>query len=83
MSNNERNMELHVKCHHCGEVTVVRVREEDLNTFCSSNRPYVQVIFPYLTPAERELLISHTCNECWQKMFSIPEEDEVFEYDEE
>lgn len=72
--NEERNLELHIKCHICEEITVIKVREQDYDLYLSPRRPHIQDIFPYLTPAERELLISQTCDKCWQKMFSICEE---------
>ena len=75
MNIEERNLELHIKCNICGEITVVRVREQDYNLYLSPNRPYVQDIFPYLTPAERELIISQTCDKCWKEMFSFDEEE--------
>lgn len=69
----ERNMEATVRCAMCGREFTLRVRYEDFIAYTNPNRPHIQDIFPYLTPAERELLISHTCNECWNKMF--PDED--------
>lgn len=35
----------------------------------------VQIAFPYLSAEEREMLISGTCKECWDKMFT-PDEKE-------
>ena len=68
----ERTVEMVVSCAMCGATVVIPVKEKDYLTFMSPNRPYVQDIFPYLTPAERELLISHTCEACWNSLF--PEE---------
>ena len=67
--NEERNYEIRVTCIHCKREFVLKVRVEDYLLFDMPNRPHIQDIFPYLTPAERELLISHTCQECWDKMF--------------
>lgn len=77
--NEERNYEIRVTCVHCKREFVLKVRVQDYLLFDMPNRPHIQDIFPYLTPAERELLISHTCNECWQKMFSFLNEEEVDE----
>ena len=74
--NTERNYEIRVTCYHCNREFVLKVRVEDYLLFDMPNRPHIQDIFPYLTPAERELLISHTCQECWDKMFSFPEDEE-------
>tara|TARA_B100001778_G_scaffold48949_1_gene36226 strand:- start:885 stop:1031 length:147 start_codon:yes stop_codon:yes gene_type:complete len=30
---------------------------------------YIQDALDYLTPAERELLISQTCDTCWKRMW--------------
>ena len=75
--NNERNYEIKVTCVHCKREFTLKVRFEDYLTFDMPNRPCIQDIFPYLTPAERELLISHTCKECWDKMFNFLDEEEV------
>lgn len=65
----ERNYEMQVSCRMCRKTHPLKVRVEDYLTFDSPDRPHIQDIFPYLTPAERELLISGTCEECWNKMF--------------
>ena len=74
--NEERNYEIRVTCVHCKREFVLKVRVEDYLLYDMPNRPHIQDIFPYLTPAERELLISNTCNECWQKMFSFLDDEE-------
>ena len=78
---NERNYEIKVTCRLCKKEHTLKVRVEDYLTFDlpAYARPKIQDIFPYLTPAERELLISHTCQECWDKMFS----EDLDEIDEE
>ena len=65
----ERNYELKVSCRMCKKTHSMKVRVEDYFLFDSPNRPHIQTIFPYLSPAERELLLSQTCEECWNKMF--------------
>lgn len=65
----ERDFTLVVQCKMCGKDHELKVYEEDYREYTSSNRRHIQEIFPYLTPAERELLISFTCEECWHKMF--------------
>ena len=76
MNESERDYEVEVYCVHCEQRFVLKVRFEDYLKYCSPNRPHIQDIFPYLTPAERELLISQTCDKCWKKMISFLEEDE-------
>lgn len=71
----ERNCEVQVRCVCCGKPHTLKVNEKDYELYLSQNRPHIQDIFPYLSPAERELLISRTCEECWNKMFAIEDED--------
>ena len=40
-----------------------------------SGDKYIQEALPYLTAAERELLISKTCDKCWKKMYGIDDEE--------
>ena len=74
MNENERNYKIKVTCRECKKEYTLKVRFEDYLLFDSPRRPLIQQVFPYLTPAERELLISHTCNDCWKKMFSSVEQ---------
>ena len=71
----ERNYEFKVSCVSCKKTYTLKVNIEDYFLFDSPNRPHIQDIFPYLTPAERELLLSGMCEECWNKMFTIEDED--------
>ena len=71
----ERMVEMCITCRVCGETKIVPVKEKDYLTYMSPKRPYIQDIFPYLTPAERELIISQTCAECWDNMFKEDEDD--------
>ena len=72
-------MPYRVPCHICGEDKVLELHPEDVEEYLSPNRRYVQDIFPYLNAEERELLISRTCPKCWEKMFALPDEDDVEE----
>lgn len=67
--NDNRNAEIITRCPICGKQHKVLVREEDWELYNSPDRPHVQVIFPYLSPAERELLITGIDDECFHKMF--------------
>lgn len=73
--NDNRNTEIITQCPVCGKQHKVLVREEDWELYNSPDRPYVQDIFPYLSPAERELLITGIDEECFNKMFG-GEDDE-------
>ena len=71
----EMNVELNVQCALCGKVHTIKVNREDYNEYKSRNRRHIQVIFPYLSPAERELLMTQTCEKCWDEMFNLDDED--------
>ena len=57
-----------VVCEECGEVFDIAVDFEDLLNWKAGE--LVQNAFPYLTPSERELLISQTCGDCWNQLYS-------------
>lgn len=75
MTTKERNVQLRVQCTWCNKTVILKVAEEDYIEYTRPNRRNIREIFPYLSNAERELLISHTCEECWNNMFG-DEEDE-------
>jgi hypothetical protein len=57
-----------VQCGLCGIVyTVIYNREDMLNWLSGQN--FIQDAMPYLSPDERELLISRTCGDCFNKLF--------------
>lgn len=60
-----------VDCRLCGQTTQVPATVEQLTELYMprSERRFVQDIFPDLSIGDRELLISGTCDTCWQKMF--------------
>jgi hypothetical protein len=66
------NLILGIMCNRCHRRFTVEVDSEDLKRW--EKGTFIQNAMPYLSPAERELLISQTCNDCWQEMFP-PEED--------
>ena len=58
------------RCRCCNKTYTLEVEEDDAIEYMFSNsRRYIQDIFPYLTPGERELLISGTCETCFHEMF--------------
>ena len=77
---NKDTMEVMVTCRLCGTTHTMTVCIDDY--FDWQNGEHIQDAMPYLTPAERELLISQTCQDCWDRMFGQEEEEEVFVSDE-
>lgn len=57
-----------IRCRWCGNTYRVKVRKSDFDKYCNGDMRASG--FYYLTPAERELFISQTCDNCWQRMFS-------------
>lgn len=57
---------LYTNCPFCGKRQYVTVEQEDYNRYVDGE--LAQNAFPYLTPAEREIIISGICDECWNKM---------------
>ena len=63
-----------LSCDFCGKRVLLELYPDDVEKYMSPNRPYIQDIFPYLNDEEREMIISHTCPDCWQRMFGGEEE---------
>jgi hypothetical protein len=51
------------------------VNSKDLSDW-KSEKKYIQDAMPYLSAGEREILISKTCGECFDKMFPPNLEEE-------
>ena len=64
-----------VQCRQCGVVYNILANRDDIQDWVSGSG-YIQDILGYLSAAERELLISGTCDVCWKSMFGS-DEDEV------
>ncbi len=75
---NRRNKTFNVPCKVCGLVYSILLNEKDYDDW-QENKGYIQDLLSYLTSAERELLISQTCDACWQKLYPNNEEisDEI------
>lgn len=61
-------------CPICHQFHYVEVNERDF--YAWQGGKLAQDAFPYLSSDEREMLISGTCPECWDKMFSEEEDEE-------
>lgn len=66
-----------VDCRLCGQTTQVPATVEQLTELYMprSQRRLMQEIFPDLSIGDRELLISGTCNTCWQNLYGSEEEE--------
>jgi len=61
-------MKVEVTCIACNKLHVIEVNSVDF--FAWKHGELVQVAFPYLSDSDRELLVSHTCDKCWEEAFS-------------
>jgi hypothetical protein len=62
------DMVLEADCRLCYKTYLIFLRREDYTSWMSGSG-FVQDILPYLTAGERELLISNTCSDCFDKLF--------------
>ena len=60
-----------VKCAMCNVEHVIMVNPEDILAWQCGD--YIQDVLAYLTAAERELLISQTCDVCWKSIYGEDE----------
>lgn len=63
----KEKINLTVGCRMCGDNHSIAVYEKDLEKW--QNGTLIQEAFSYLSPSERELLISNTCNNCFKMLF--------------
>lgn len=61
-----------IRCRHCRESYIVPISEQEYLNWIKKGA-FIQDEFPELDPNERELLISQTCGNCWNKIFNIDE----------
>lgn len=59
---------LPIRCIYCNTMHDVYVKTDDYDKF-RHGEGYVQTLFPYLSAGKRELLISQTCESCFDDMF--------------
>ena len=64
-----------VTCNHCDKQYQLLIHIADYAAW-ERGDGLIQDVLHYLTAGERELLISRTCDACWDKMF--PSDDELF-----
>ena len=71
---------MQVECRTCKDTHILMVNIRDAKRWKEGE--LIQDAMPYLTPDERELLISGTCGKCFDKMFGEdPIGDADTEYD--
>lgn len=68
-------LNLKVKCRCCSEEYSIDVGEDDYIDW-KDGKGYIQDLLPYLSAAQRELLISNTCDDCWGGLFGWDDDEE-------
>jgi len=63
-----------VTCVHCGITYQLIANAKDVQAW-KNNEGYIQDLLAYLSPAEREMLISGTCGTCWQQIWGVDDEE--------
>ena len=63
------------ECPMCGKSGTVTVPEAEIEAWKDGHGPLIQHAMPSLSAADREMLLSGTHDECWQKMFAGEEGD--------
>ena len=64
---NKMKMKSTVRCVHCNNNYDIWLDPDDLAAW--SEGELIQNVLDYLTPGERELLMSGTCDPCWDALF--------------
>lgn len=63
-----------IPCPKCGKQEVIEVQAPDLYKY--NQGAFMQDAFPYLTPSQRERLMTGICGPCFDKLFPPEEEEE-------
>ena len=66
-------MIIEAECRMCGKQFRLKAEKEDIHKWMNGMNN--QDALPYMPAEERELLISGTCPECWNKLFPAEEEE--------
>jgi hypothetical protein len=62
-------------CRKCQKIVEIEIDVQDFFDWSAGDK-LIQDAFPYLTAGEREMLISQTCDDCWNKLFACENDDE-------
>ena len=68
-----------VCCIHCDSIHNVEVESSGYAQWIQGI--HIQKAMPNLSTDKRELLISQTCNECWDRMFSEDDDADKIPFD--
>lgn len=63
----------YVYCRECQKTYVIPVEKEQIERWLAGG--FIQSVMPSLDAGTRELLVSGTCNDCFDKLFGEDEEE--------
>ena len=63
------DIELELQCKYCDYEEILHVPKSDYDAW--HNGAFIQEVFDYLSAGQRELMISGTCDTCWNKFFPM------------
>jgi hypothetical protein len=67
---------LAVRCVQCSANHVVFIKMHDYIEW-KNRAGFIQDLMPYLSDADRELLISRTCGDCFDRMFPVDKTEDL------
>ena len=62
-------------CQECGKKNYIEMSDEQYQKYTEGS-DLIQRIFLEMSPAQREILITGICEDCWNKLFPIDEDEE-------
>jgi hypothetical protein len=65
----KNTMDLAIQCNYCKQVYLIEAINPNKYQSWHNGEAFIQDVLPELSAADRELLISRTCDNCWNKMF--------------
>ena len=74
MTSNDKTQVQTKPCIFCGKIHTLTVDTKGLNNWIQG--VHIQTALPELNPSERELLMTGTCSDCWDKNMKFEDEDE-------
>lgn len=69
-----KNRKIPIKCIHCHELFAIKVNSKDYESWRSGDG-FIQDILWYLSDSERELLITNTCDGCFDIIYGTEGEN--------
>ena len=68
----QQTMDLSIQCKYCNKIYIIEAIDPNDYQKWHNGEAFIQDVMNYLSPADRELMISRTCDDCWNKMFEQP-----------